>query len=61
MIDWGGVDSWRRFTLERLKTEGLLQGGQGEDDLDSALGVINAKDDDTFGDNDAELDDVEGS
>jgi hypothetical protein len=31
-----------------------------DDDLDSALGVMNAEADDTFGDNDAELDDVEG-
>ena len=46
--------------LERLKAEGLLQRGQGEADLDSALGVMNAEADDTFGDNDAELDDVEG-
>ena len=46
--------------LERLKAEGLPQTGQGEDDLDSALGVMNAEADDTFGDNYAELDDVEG-
>jgi segregation and condensation protein B len=46
--------------LERLKAEGLLQRGQGENDLDSALGVMNAEADDTFGDNAAELDDVEG-
>jgi segregation and condensation protein B len=46
--------------LERLKAEGLLQRGQGEADLDSALGVMNGEADDTFGDNDAELDDVEG-
>ena len=46
--------------LERLKAERLLQRGQGEDDLDSALGVMNGEADDTFGDNDAELDDVEG-
>ena len=46
--------------LERLKAEGQLQRGQGEDDLDSALGVMNGEADDTFGDNDAELDDVEG-
>ena len=46
--------------LERLKAEGLLRSGQGENDLDSALGVMNAEADDTFGDNDAELDDVEG-
>jgi segregation and condensation protein B len=47
--------------LEQLKAEGLLQRGQGENDLDSALTVMNAEADDTFGDNDAELDDVEGS
>jgi segregation and condensation protein B len=46
--------------LERLKAEGLLQRGQGQNDLDSALGVMNAEADDAFGDNDAELDDVEG-
>jgi segregation and condensation protein B len=46
--------------LEQLEAEGLLQRGQGENDLDSALGVMNAEADDTFGDNDAELDDVEG-
>ena len=46
--------------LEQLKAERLLQGGQGENDLDRALGVMNAEADDTFGDNDAELDDVEG-
>jgi segregation and condensation protein B len=46
--------------LEQLKAERLLQRGQGENDLDSALGVMNVEADDTFGDNDAELDDVEG-
>jgi chromosome segregation and condensation protein ScpB len=46
--------------LERLKAERLLQRGQGENDLDSPLGVMNVEADDTFGDNDAELDDVEG-
>jgi segregation and condensation protein B len=46
--------------LERLKAESLLQGGKGENDLDSALGVMNAEAEDAFGDNDAELDDVEG-
>ena len=46
--------------LERLKAEGLLQRGQGENDLDSALGFMNVEADDAFGDNDAELDDVEG-
>ena len=46
--------------LEQLKAERLLQRGQGENNLDSALGVMNAEADDAFGDNDAELDDVEG-
>ena len=46
--------------LEQLKAERLLQRDGGEADLDSALGVMNAEADDTFGDNDAELDDVEG-
>jgi segregation and condensation protein B len=46
--------------LEQLKAEGFLQRGQGENDLDSALGVMNGEADDTLGDNDAELDDVEG-
>jgi segregation and condensation protein B len=46
--------------LERLKAEGRLERGQGEADLDSALGVMNGETDDTFGDNDAELDDAEG-
>ena len=46
--------------LEQLKAERLLQRGQGENDLDSALGVMNAQADDTFSDNDAELDDVDG-
>ena len=46
--------------LERLKAEGLLRTGQGENDLDSALEVMNAEADGAFGDNDAELDDVEG-
>ena len=46
--------------LEQLKAEGLLQRGQGENDLDSALGFMNVEADDAFGDNDAELDDVEG-
>ena len=39
--------------LERLKAEGLMQTGQGEDDLDSALGLVEAaqdslKDDDAL-------------
>ncbi len=46
--------------LERLKAEGLMQTGQGEDDLDSALGFMNVEANDALGDNDAELDDVEG-
>ena len=46
--------------LEQLKAEGLMRTGQGENDLDSALGVMNAEADGAFGDNDAELDDVEG-
>ena len=46
--------------LERLKAEGLPQRAGGEADLDSALGVMNAEADDTFGDDDAELDYVEG-
>jgi segregation and condensation protein B len=32
--------------LERLKAEGLLQGGQAEDELDSALGLAEAGDED---------------
>jgi segregation and condensation protein B len=46
--------------LERLKAEGLMRTGQGENDLDSALEVMNAEADGAFGDNDTELDDVEG-
>jgi segregation and condensation protein B len=46
--------------LEQLKAERLLQRGQGENDLDSALRVMNVEADDAFGDNDADLDDVEG-
>jgi segregation and condensation protein B len=33
--------------LERLKADGLLQGGQGDDDLDGVLGVMDAEE--TFG------------
>jgi segregation and condensation protein B len=44
--------------LERLKAEGPLQRGQGEDDLDSALGLGDAEDDDLFPGN-AELDEEE--
>jgi segregation and condensation protein B len=46
--------------LEQLKAERPLQRDGVEADLDRALGVMNAEADDTFGDNDAELDDVEG-
>ena len=46
--------------LEQLKAERLLQRGQGENDLDRALGVMSAEADDAFGDNDPEFDDVEG-
>jgi segregation and condensation protein B len=42
--------------LERLKAEGGMQRGQGEDDLDSALGLM-GKDEDVFPD--AELDTAE--
>ena len=38
--------------LERLKAEGLVQRGQGEDDLDSALGLAE-EEQDTLEDNDA--------
>jgi hypothetical protein len=41
--------------LERLKAEGLLQTGQGEDDLDSALGLTD-EEDDLFESQDKELD-----
>ena len=46
--------------LELLKAEGRLERGQGEAELDSALGFMNVEADDAFGENDAELDDVEG-
>jgi segregation and condensation protein B len=42
--------------LERLEGEGLMQGGQGEDGLDSALGL--ADEDDAVIEDDAELDDA---
>jgi segregation and condensation protein B len=45
--------------LERLETEKLLRRGQGDDDLDSALGVMDAEAADIFGGDDAELRDVE--
>ncbi len=43
--------------LEQLKAEGLLQAGQGEDDLDNALG-LGSKEDDQVAEH--ELDDAEG-
>jgi hypothetical protein len=45
--------------LERLETEKLLRRGQGDDGLDSALGVMDAEAADIFGGDDAELRDVE--
>ena len=45
--------------LERLKAEGLLQCGQGDDNLDSALGLTGEDDEDTV-DAEHELDDAEG-
>ena len=45
--------------LERLKAEGLLQTGQGDDDLDSALGLM-GEDEDAL-DAEHELDDAEGA
>ena len=44
--------------LERLKADGLLQTGQGEDDLNGALGLGGAEDRELFPDN-AELDEEE--
>jgi segregation and condensation protein B len=44
--------------LERLKAQGLLQRGQGENDLDSALGL--ADEEDAMLQDDAELDDAAG-
>ena len=41
--------------LERLKAEGMIQTGQGEDDLDSALGLTD-EEDDLFERQDKELD-----
>ena len=41
--------------LERLKAEGLLQSGQGEEDLDSALGLAD-EDEDPFESAGEELD-----
>jgi segregation and condensation protein B len=45
--------------LERLKAEGLLERGQGDADLDSALGLRDAEDEDAL-DAEPELDDAEG-
>jgi segregation and condensation protein B len=45
--------------LERLKAEGLLQGGQGDDDLDGALGLGDAEDDGDVFPGHAELDEEE--
>jgi segregation and condensation protein B len=38
--------------LDRLKTEGMMQTGQGEDDLDGALGLADGEDRDILEDND---------
>ena len=43
--------------LERLKAERLMQGGQGEDDLDGALGL--AEEEDPAPNHDTELDDCD--
>ena len=45
--------------LERLKAEGQMQRGQGEADLDSALGLAGTGDDDRLFPGDTELDDEE--
>jgi segregation and condensation protein B len=45
--------------LERLKAEGLMQRGEKDDDIDSALGVKVAEPDEMFGDDD-DLDGVKG-
>ena len=47
--------------LERLKAEGPLQRGQGEDDLDSALGLGDAEDDEDVFESDREELDAAGS
>ena len=47
--------------LERLKAEGLLQRGQGEEDLDSALGLGDAEDDEDVFESDREELDAAGS
>ena len=44
--------------LERLKVEGLLERGQGDAELDDALGLVDEETDETLSD-DVELDDVE--
>ena len=44
--------------LERLKAEGLLERGQGDAELDDALGLVDEETDETLSD-DVELDDVE--
>jgi segregation and condensation protein B len=45
--------------IERLKAEGLLERGQGEDDLDSAFGLGDAEDDGDAFPGHAELDERE--
>ena len=45
--------------LERLKAEGLMQTGQGEGDLDGALGLAGAGDDDRLFPGETELDEEE--
>jgi segregation and condensation protein B len=45
--------------LERLKAEGLLEGGQGDADLDGALGLGDAEDDGDLFPGNAELDEEE--
>ena len=47
--------------LERLKAEGLLQGGPEEDELDSALGLADARDDEDVFESDREELDAAGS
>jgi segregation and condensation protein B len=47
--------------LERLKTEGIIQTGQGEDDLDSALGLADASDDEDVFESEREELDAGGS
>jgi segregation and condensation protein B len=45
--------------LERLEAEGLLRKGQGENELDGAIGLTDAEADESLID-DSELDNVEG-